>query len=1062
MSFDTNSHHPLAADKIAPGEVILAERKAAPRQNFDALLAYLDGLFQPLLDGAKVKQAPRTALGADPVGSRMGIGPTEDELRARDAFLAQRGRPQTLTMPMPVPSGVSQRSTGTRTPLRGMGSPVFIGFDAEWGFHRKGRNRLLSVQFHLIGPTGERLDKVIDVVNGEHVDARPSLAEAIDELLDEAESYCIFDEWPSEVILCGFFTLADLPVFRDAKHFIRQTRGVNGTLTTVGKPAELKIPLSDARANRLKSRYAFFVGDNFDPRMVSVRLIDASRLTPPGASLAKVGDWLGLEKLPLPPGYTKSDMPRLQRERPEFFKAYGLRDAELAVLYVLWVLWFCDRSLGLKGLSATLSGIGVRLSQLCMRQDGVHPDVALNFTKVREWRWSRHHDRPVSQTKRVATQIRQWLEPFLADAYLGGRNECYWFGPTPFVNRETRFYDHDLAGCYVVSLAGVMALDYEHLEIVRDPQAFVGHVAGFAQVDFRFPEGTDYPCLPVMVGNYGLWFPLSGPAIATAPEIELALLMGAEIQVKFGVVIPWMARDEVFQRSQKRLRQKRTVKAKAVDLAWEDDVLVPVPEMQFPPESHGDVGYRPFESFSIYTRTERLKYQKKSLPNEFMKGVGNTCYGKSGQGYKNKRSLSPKEMDNVKIGKSAISEAATAALTSGFARAVLGEILWKLPAGTSVVSATTDGLLVDVEKLDLSGPMCQRFQALVDRVAPGTAMTELKHLIGQAVAAKTRLQLTGKAIEGQEPVVAKGGIKVLLDSAEGDEAKEIELLKPVNQNQFVLDLFVNRYPGQVINRPSLMSMRDVLLNDWDMQTVDRDMTLNMEFDFKRKPVDPCMITIESHGVEHLAFRTVPWASAEEGEMIRTLFDQWRRGKQADKGKPDDEGKLPRCLKSMADWHDWQAFQGLYAGNRRRMRQYLARQESSLEMALLSQSSQMPDVIRANTPVLPARRNITRGVTGMRYARGENPYLGIAVRTFLAAYVQRTWGLENVDMSQAGLATWLSGVLQKEFKPHHVKNAGRTQLYEHVVPLTSEVSQFLATAKERFPGLEVDRFLAVTD
>ncbi len=1054
MYFDTNPLHPLSAPS-SQGELIPAERTIAPRPTFDSLLAYLDGLFQPLLDGARAKQEVQTTPGAANGARRAENGSTGEELRARDEFFVERVRPQALIQP--VPPKVSQLRPLTRAIRRGMGAPVLIGFDAEWKYQRKGRNRLLSVQFHVVGPTGERHNKVIDVENGEYAEARPSLAEAIDELLDEAESYCVFDEWPSEIILCGFFTLADLPVFRDAKHFIRQTQGINGTLATVGKPAELKIPLSDARANRLKSRYSFIAGDNFDPRLISVRLIDASRLAPPGASLAKIGDWLGLEKLPLPSGYTKSDMAKLQRERPEFFKAYGLRDAELAVLYVLWVLWFCDRQLGLKGLSATLSGIGVRLAQLCMRKDGVHPDVALNFTTVREWRWDGRQGRPVSEAKRVPTQIRQWFEPFLADAYLGGRNECYRFGPTPVAGPHTRVSDFDVAGCYVNSLAGVMVLDYERVEVVRDPQAFVGHVAGFAQVEFRFPPDIAYPCLPIMVGNYGLWFPLSGVSIATAPEIELALRMGATVDVKFGIVIPWMARDEVFLRSQKMIRRKRRAVSKDTDLEWDGDTLAPAPEMQFPPESHGDVGYRPFESFSIYTRTERLKYKKKSLPNEFMKGVGNSCYGKSGQGFKEKRSMSPKEMNSVKIGKSSISEAATAALTSGLARAVLGEILWKLPPGTMVVSATTDGLLVDIDKLDLSGPLCQRFQALVDRVAPGTGMIELKHLVVQAVAAKTRLQLTGKAVDGQEPVVAKGGIKVLLDSAEGDEAKELELLKPENQNKFVLDLFINRYPGQVINRPSLMSMRDMLLNDWDMQTLDRDMTLNMEFDFKRKPVDPCMIKIESHGVEHLAFRTVPWESAEEGELMRTLFDEWRRGKKG------EDGKRGRCLKTMEDWNDWQVYQSLYAGNRRRVRQHLAHREGSNDQPLLSQSSGSVDTAQASAPQLaaPAGRRITRGVTGMLYARGDNPYLGIAIRTFLAAFVQRAWGLENVDLSQRGLANWLTDKGYKT-EPYDVKNAGRTRLYEHVVPATPEVMQFFAMMKERFPGLEVDRFLAMTD
>ncbi|MDD3354337.1 hypothetical protein [Zoogloea sp.] len=51
----------------------------------------------------------------------------------------------------------------------------------------------------------------------------------------------------------------------------------------------------------------------------------------------------------------------MQRKLPAAFRAYGLRDAEIAVLYVLWVLWFCDRYLGIKGLSATASGLSVRL-----------------------------------------------------------------------------------------------------------------------------------------------------------------------------------------------------------------------------------------------------------------------------------------------------------------------------------------------------------------------------------------------------------------------------------------------------------------------------------------------------------------------------------------------------------------------------------------------------------------------------------------------------------------------------------------------------------------------------
>nr|WP_314353003.1 hypothetical protein [Comamonas thiooxydans] len=1063
MQIDTSSIHSEASTGVLQcphtsaldnAELVTTERALPVRgDDFTAILEHLDGVFKPLLDGARVDQPCDTSKTAAQIPQMLELSgaPSPEDIAERDRFLAMLDQgPTPLNDSAYVVLG-NEAMTRLAQPRRGVGAPVFVGLDAEWDRHSDGRNKLLSVQFYLIGPTGERLSKVIDVLNGEDRQSRPSLAETLGDLLDEAEAYCIFDEWPSEVILCGFFTRADIPVFRDAGGFVQQLNGINGSLASVANPVKITLSLNEEKVIRLKARHAFIVGGEFDPRVLPVRLIDAKMLAPPGASLAKVGDWIHLPKLKLPAGYTKSEMSRFARERPEAFREYGLRDAEIAVLYVLWVLWFCDRHLGLKGLSATASGLGMRLAQLCIRKDGVHPDVALNYQKVRRWFWAKEKGKPISTTSREPTAIRAWFENFLADAYMGGRNECYWFGPTPVSGEESRLYDHDLAGCYVVSLAGTMVLDYDKIEVVRDKDRYKGHVAGFAQIRFKFPEGTMFPCIPVMVGNYGLWFPLSGVGIATAPEIELAMEMGAEIEILFGVVIPWMDRAEVFSRSQKMLRKKPTKKEEAQRLEWDGDALVPVEEMRFPPEFHGDTGYRSFESFAIYTRTERLRYAKKSLPNEFMKLLGNSAYGKTGQGFKEKRVFAPKEMRSEKVGRSAISEAAVAALTSGFARAVLGEILWKLPPGTLAVSATTDGLLVDVEKLDLTGTMCRRFQSLVDRVAPGTGMTELKHLIGQAVAGKTRLQLTGKVIAGEAPVVAKGGIKVLLDSANGDEEKEKELLTPISQNRFVLDLFINRFPGQVIKRPSSMSSRDQLPNEWDFQVMDREMRLSMEFDFKRRPVNPQMIKIESHDVPHLAFDTVPWKTVEEGALIRVLFDEWRRG--------DGKDKPGHCLKTMEDWDDWQRFQQLYAGNRLRRQAYQARLEKSDAQSVAAVSSgETPTSDSLQLKSEGPRKVASRCSTGVLYATSKGGYLGIAIRSFLTAYVQRACGLNTGLLSQAKLAAWMTEVGYPT-KVHDVKNAGRTVFHEHAVPRSSEVLAFFAVMKGRFPALDVDRFFA---
>ncbi|MEN9427234.1 MAG: hypothetical protein RLZZ220_1583, partial [Pseudomonadota bacterium] len=60
----------------------------------------------------------------------------------------------------------------------------------------------------------------------------------------------------------------------------------------------------------------------------------------------------------------------------------------------------------------------------------------------------------------------------------------------------------------------------------------------------------------------------------------------------------------------------------------------------------------------------------------------------------------------------------------------------------------------------------------------------------------------------------------------------------------------------------------------------------MEYDFKRRPVDARMVRIESLGVDHLAFATVPWDNVAEGRLARMLFDRWREG-----GKDKDGNRV---------------------------------------------------------------------------------------------------------------------------------------------------------------------------
>ena len=983
-------------DEVAPRSSSVPPTVTTSKTGDEALMAFCDRRFGGLMHSSLVDPPADAAPASAICVEEQALA---DYLQARDTV----GR---------APSRRIQRGKREKSrPALGLGPRVFIGFDAEWQRVRKGYNRILSVQFCLIGPTGEAMYKVIHLAGNDAEAERPSLCQAIDELLAEAMDDGIIEEWPIEVVLCGFFTRADITVFSDFKKFRHKLSGVGGTLVTIGDPVDIELPMTATRQEQLKTRYQYVVDPMFDPKLLSIRLVDSSRLAPPGKSLSYLGRVLDLPKIELPAGYSIESMAVFQREDIKKFEAYGLRDAEIAVTYVLWVVWFSTRHLGLNmaKLSATASGLAVRVAEACIRNDDVALDVALNFEEKFETRWDNRANRARKQKKRVVKRIRAWLEAFLADVFIGGRNECFMFGPTSL----KRFFDPDLAGAYLTALAYLFVLDYDRAVMTKEVNDFFGHVAGYALVSFEFPAGTRFPCLPVAVEERGILFPLMGESLCTAPEIELAVSMGAEVTIKYGIVIPWMERAEVFSRSSvmtgARVKKKKKAAADMAspsvdDDAEFDDASFKGGDAATSTESD-DEGYRLFESFAVFIREQRRPYKRKSLPFEFVKLLGNSLYGKTGQGFKQKRTFGPKEMDSVIVGPSRVSEAAVAGLVCGLIRAVIGEILWKLPADVTAVSATTDGFLVDcpIEQLDLGGVICQRFQGLVDRVSPGSHMLENKHQVMQLFAGRTRLQFTIQADGDHPTVTAKGGVKPGPDV--------------VDENAYMLDLTLNRIPGMKQKYESFFSMRDQLTKGYDLQTEERETTLNLEFDFKRRPIldSVRMVEVAGRGVSHVAFDTEPFATVQDAVLTRLVFDQWRK---------------TNCVKTVEDVWNWERFR-IFTIEARKRRTTVDAGER---------------VAQLGTRSATGRKNLTK-----------DGYVGIAKRTFLAAYQKRMWGLEDADMSQRALANWLT---ERGYNTSLsvVKNGTGEQPEEYVVPAAPEVTVFLNVLKERFAGLDVERFL----
>lgn len=195
-------------------------------------------------------------------------------------------------------------------------------------------------------------------------------------------------------------------------------------------------------------------------------------------------------------------------------------------------------------------------------------------------------------------------------------------------------------------------------------------------------------------------------------------------------------------------------------------------------------------------------------------------------------------------------------------------------------------------------------------------MLECKHKVRQLVCMRTRGQVTAVSEDGWPPILAKASVKP-------PGPKE-------GHNAYMLNLYLNRRPGQKTDSSHMVSTRKMWLTGSDMVEVRRSVKLNLEFDMKRRPLNPRMVAVGD--VSHLALDTVPWTNKEEGELARAIFDGWR---------------VDHVLKTIPDWEAWEEY-------------YAAR--------LMARNSGMK-------------------VT----AEGA---VGIARRTYLRAYARGTWGIEH--------------------------------------------------------------------
>ena len=231
-------------------------------------------------------------------------------------------------------------------------------------------------------------------------------------------------------------------------------------------------------------------------------------------------------------------------------------------------------------------------------------------------------------------------------------------------------YDFDLSGAYAAAMGIIPTIAWDMPEVhgEKDARRLTG-LMSFAVIKFEFPKGTQFPCLP-MPTNHGLIYPLSSgdqDTCVTGPEIAEAIRLGAEIKVLKSV----------------RYRTSGLLLA----------------------------GY-----VSKLAALRREFPDKDDPRNRAAKLAINSLFGKLGQGLSNRSrndELFPElqrdeeHEEHIKMPKSSITLPHAASTITGLVRAVLNVLVLEASKLGTVLSATTDGIMVSLPDMPLKEPVMQ-------------------------------------------------------------------------------------------------------------------------------------------------------------------------------------------------------------------------------------------------------------------------------------------------------------------------------------------------------------------
>ncbi|MFK4824532.1 DNA polymerase [Paenochrobactrum sp. BZR 588] len=746
-----------------------------------------------------------------------------------------------------------------RTKKKEPSAHLLVGFDTEYQslsaneqdstIEAGAKNELLSYQFSikLITKDGQPHPPETDGIIIPDADKRLTLAEFIGFAVGSLIEKFPDVKLPNSIYLLGHFIRADFPAFSDFKDNARLTSNVRSTFVSI----DSAIPVTFGEADKPIAEFSVIVRDTI-------------LLAPSNAkSLAGIGDLLGFPKIQLAQTAEeereiKENMAHFRRERWNEFREYAIRDAQVCVRFAERIIQQSTTLFESFKMPATLTSFGTKLLLLGWQKDGADSNQILGRESIKNKFFSKKDGYFKTKTVTPLKEEAYFNEAFITETYHGGRNEQFIFG----IADESQWRDHDLSSAYTTAMSLIGMPDWDNVTNLTTLDDVEPLDLSFFTVDFEFPESVRFPTLPVRTAN-GIIFPRKGNSKCAAPELYVAKKLGAQLTFRKGVHVPSDPEQPIFRDFIKECIEKRTA------------------------------------------------HEKGTFDNLFWKEVGNSTYGKTAQGLRDKRVYNLQDDGMQTLPPSKITQPYFASFITSYTRAVLGEILNGFPEDVHVFSVTTDGFLSNSSdqgiELATSGEMFESFRharSHLDNASP----LEIKHIVRQPVGWRTRGAATLKPGEGNNGIVLqKGGIKT----------------NPLNdlfeENRETLSLFLNRRPDQKFQYKSSVGIKDMVRGETDFVFRSVTKRLSMEFDWKRKPVNArdTVFVFEGDEYTHLTFETVPVDDIKEFNLVRENWENYDK-------------KDPHVLKSLEDFNSFVTYRTSKDSLGERSKKYLSKTNGDLK------------------------------------------------------------------------------------------------------------------------------------